>query len=158
MRHVISGFLAGCLISNCFAQEDAVIITAPRFPEDVRRLPASVTVITEEDISKSAARTIPELLNEQVGFTMKDFFGNNAASTSIYLHAFGVTGPQNTLILLDGRRLNDFDLSGVQWSAIPLSSIYRIEILRGTGARLSSDNPPAGGGNLVRHSPLRRGS
>jgi iron complex outermembrane receptor protein len=158
MRHVIAGFLAGCLISNCFAQEDAVIITAPRFPEDVRRLPASVTVITAEDISKSAARTIPELLNEQVGFTMKDFFGNNAASTSIDLRGFGVTGPQNTLILLDGRRLNDFDLSGVQWSAIPLSSIERIEILRGTGAVLYGDNASAGVVNIVSRSPLRHGS
>src|SRR5260370_19871532 len=98
MRHVISGFLAGCLISNCFAQEDAVIITAPRFPEDVRPLPASVTVITEEDISKSAARTIPELLNEQAAFPMKDFFGNNAASTSIALRGFGATVPPTTLI------------------------------------------------------------
>ena len=31
------------------------------------------------------------------------------------------TGTQNTLILIDGRRLNDFDLSGVQWAAIPLA-------------------------------------
>ncbi len=161
MRHAITGFLAGCFIS-CFisvssAQEDAVVITAPRFPEDVRRLPASVTVITAEDISKSAARTIPELLNEQVGFTMKDLFGNNAASTSIDLRGFGATGPQNTLILLDGRRLNDFDLSGVQWSAIPLSSIERIEILRGTGAVLYGDNASAGMVNIVSRSPLLPG-
>src|SRR5712691_627663 len=162
MRHAITGFLAGCFIS-CFisvssAQEDAVVITAPRFPEDVRRLPASVTVITAEDISKSAARTIPELLNEQVGFTMKDLFGNNASNTSIDLRGFGATGPQNTLILLDGRRLNDFDLSGVQWSAIPLSSIERLEILRGTGAVLYGDNASAGVVNIVTRSPLRQGN
>ena len=47
--------------------EDSVVVTATRFPEDVRRLPASATVITAEDIQKSAARTIPELLQEQVG-------------------------------------------------------------------------------------------
>ena len=165
MRHAITGFLAGCCIScfsSCFsslsfAQEDAVVITAPRFPEDVRRLPASVSVITAEDISKSAARNIPELLSEQVGFTMKDLFGNNAANTSIDLRGFGVTGPQNTLILLDGRRLNDFDLSGVQWSAIPLSSIERIEILRGTGAVLYGDNASAGVVNIVSRSPLLPG-
>src|SRR6266849_2411421 len=145
-------------IFNCFGQEDDVIITAPRFPEEVRRLPASVTVITAEDISKSAARTIPELLNEQVGFTMKDLFGNNAASTSIDLRGFGVTGPQNTLILLDGRRLNDIDLSGVQWSAIPLSSIERIEILRGTGAVLYGENASAGVVNIVTRSPLKQGT
>jgi len=144
-------------LCNCLAQEDAVVIEATRFPEEVRRLPASVTVITEADIQRSAARTVPELLNEQVGFTMKDFYGNNAAITSMDLRGFGVTGPQNTLILLDGRRLNDFDLSGVQWSAIPLSSIERIEVLRGTGAVLYGDAASAGVVNIVTRSPLRQG-
>jgi iron complex outermembrane receptor protein len=161
MRSLVAGIAAGCCISVCFAQEpqeDAVIVTAPRFPDEVRRLPASVTVITADDIAKSAARTIPELLNEQVGFTMKDLFGNNASQTSIDLRGFGVTGPQNTLILLDGRRLNDFDLSGVQWSAIPLASIERIEILRGTGAVLYGDNASAGVVNIVSRSPLGQGT
>jgi outer membrane cobalamin receptor len=79
MFRVVTGLVAGCLVSVCFAQEDAVVVTAPRFDEDVRRLPASVTVINAEDIAKSSARTIPELLGEQVGFTQKDLFGNNAA-------------------------------------------------------------------------------
>ena len=61
--------------------EDSIVVDATRFPEDVRRLPASVTVIGQDDIAKSAARTLPELLQEQVGITMKDFFGNNAAVT-----------------------------------------------------------------------------
>jgi iron complex outermembrane receptor protein len=158
MRHATAGILAGLCVSVCFAQDDAVVITATRFPENVRRLPASVTVIGEEEIARSPARTIPELLNSQVGFTVKDLFGNNAANTSIDLRGFGATGPQNTLILLDGRRLNDIDLSGVQWSAIPLSSIERIEILRGTGAVLYGDNASAGVVNIVTRSPLRQGS
>jgi iron complex outermembrane receptor protein len=157
MRQLVAGLLAGCCLSVCFAQDDAVIVTAPRFPDEVRRLPASVTVISAEDIAKSSARTLPELLNEQVGFTMKDLFGNNASNTSIDLRGFGVTGPQNTLILLDGRRLNDFDLSGVQWSAIPLASIERIEILRGTGSVLYGDNASAGVVNIVSKSPLAEG-
>jgi iron complex outermembrane receptor protein len=157
MRRITAGFLAGLVVTVCIAQDDAVVVTATRFPEDVRRLPASVTVITAEEIAKSTARTIPELLNQQVGFTMKDLFGNNAANTSIDLRGFGATGPQNTLVLLDGRRLNDIDLSGVQWSAIALASIERIEILRGTGAVLYGDNASAGVVNIVTRSPLRQG-
>ena len=140
-----------------FAQDDTVVIEATRFREDVRRLPASVSVITQEDIARSPARTVPELLNEQVGFTMKDLYGNNAAVTSMDLRGFGVTGPQNTLILLDGRRLNDFDLSGVQWSALPVASIERIEIVRGMGAVLYGDAAAAGLVNIVTRSPLRQG-
>ncbi|HSA68250.1 MAG TPA: TonB-dependent receptor [Burkholderiales bacterium] len=134
-----------------------MVITAPRFPEEIRRLPASVTVITEEDIKQSAARTLPELLSSEVGITMKDFYGNNAAYTSIDLRGFGVTGPQNTLILLDGRRLNDFDLSGVQWPAIPLASIERVEIVRGAGGVLYGDGATAGIVNIVTRSPLTPG-
>src|SRR5262245_30263476 len=116
--------------------DDAVVVNATRFPEDARRLPASVTVITAEDIKRSAARTLPELLAEQVGITQKDFYGNNAAVTSIDLRGFGITGGQNTLVLLDGRRMTDIDLSSVQWSAIPLAGIERIEVIRGAGAVL----------------------
>jgi iron complex outermembrane receptor protein len=158
MRSCLAGFLAaGAFASTCLAQDDAVIVTAPRFPQHVRELPASVTVISEEDIARSGARTLPELLSHEVGLTMKDFYGNNAAVTAVDLRGFGVTGLQNTLILLDGRRLNDFDLSGVQWSAVPVASVERIEILRGAGAVLYGDAASAGVVNIVTRSPLRPG-
>jgi iron complex outermembrane receptor protein len=158
MLRAVSGLLAGLCFSLCFAQDDAVVVTATRFPEDVRKLPASTTVLTADDIARSAARTLPELLSEQVGFTMKDLYGNNAAATSIDLRGFGATGTQNTLILIDGRKQNDFDLSGVQWASIPLPMIERIEILRGTGAVLYGDNASAGVVNIVTRSPLKQGN
>jgi len=141
-----------------FAQpEDAVRVNATRFPEEVRKLPASVSVITAGDIAQSAARTLPELLSSQAGITMKDFFGNNASSTGIDLRGFGVTGPQNTLILVDGRRLSDIDLSSAQWASIPLASVERIEILRGSGAVLYGEGASSGVINIVTRSPLGRG-
>ena len=155
MRSAIAGLL---VFSSCFAQDGSVVITAPRFPEEIRRMPASVTVITQQDIEQSAARTLPELIAAEVGFTMKDLYGNNAAYTSVDLRGFGVTGPQNTLILLDGRRLNDFDLSGVQWPAIPLASIERVEIVRGAGGVLYGDGAVAGIVNIVTRSPLTPGT
>jgi iron complex outermembrane receptor protein len=157
MRTVALGLAAGLALSTAFAQDDAVVITAPRFPEEVSRLPASVTVITREDIDRSAARTIPELLSAEVGLTMKDFYGNNASGTSVDLRGYGVTGDQNTLILIDGQRLTNFDLSGVQWAAVPLAGIERIEILRGTGSVLYGDNASAGVINIVTRSPLQPG-
>lgn len=138
-------------------QEDILTVTAPRFPDDARKLPASITVLSAEDIAKSAARTVPDLLAEQVGITLKDFFGNNASVTSVDMRGFGVTGGQNTLILLDGRRITDIDLSSVQWSSVPLSSIERIEILRGTGSVLYGDGASAGVINIVTRSPLQPG-
>jgi iron complex outermembrane receptor protein len=150
-------------VALCFSgplhsqQDEALTVTATRFPDDARKLPASVTVLSSEDISKSAARTVPDLLSEQVGITLKDFYGNNATLTSIDMRGFGVTGSQNTLILLDGRRITDIDLSSVQWSSVPLSSIERIEILRGTGSVLYGDGASAGVINIVTRSPLQPG-
>jgi len=152
----------GCAAAILFSaplhsQQDVLTVTATRFPDDARNLPANVTVLTPEDIARSAARTVPELLAEQVGITLKDFYGNNASPTSIDLRGYGVTGGQNTLILLDGRRLTDIDLSSVQWSSVPLSSIDRIEILRGTGSVLYGDGASAGVINIVTRSALRPG-
>ena len=160
MRNAITmAVLAAAFATPVFSQnDDAIVVTATRFSEDARRLPASTTVISADDINKSAARTLPELLQEQTGITMKDFYGNNGALTSIDLRGFGVTGPQNTLILLDGRRVTDIDLSSVQWSAIPLAGIERIEILRGTGAVLYGDGASAGVINIVSRSPLKQGA
>jgi len=148
---------AAFAFTPAFAQEDVVLVQAPRFPEEVRRLPASTTVLTAEAIARSAARTLPELLSGEVGIGMRDLFGNNAATTGIDLRGFGATGSQNTLVLLDGRRLSDLDLSGVQWSAVPLASIERIEIVRGSGAVLYGDAASSGIVNIVTRSPLKRG-
>lgn len=159
MRFAISMAAVAAFALPVYAQqEDSVVVTATRFSEDVRRLPASISVITADDIQKSAARTLPELLQEQAGITMNDFFGNNGSSTSVDLRGFGVTGPQNTLILLDGRRITDFDLTSVQWAAIPLVGVERVEILRGTGAVLYGDGASAGVINIVTRSPLKQGA
>ncbi len=157
-------FTVVCAAALCFSSpghaqhDDVVTVTATRFPDDARNLPANVTVLSSDDIAKSAARTVPDLLSEQVGITLKDFYGNNATLTSIDMRGFGVTGSQNTLILLDGRRITDIDLSSVQWSSVPLSSIERIEILRGTGSVLYGDGASAGVINIVTRSPLQPGT
>ena len=159
MRIAITVAALAAFSSPVFSQnDDAIVVTATRFSEDARRLPASTTVITAEDIQKSAARTLPELLQEQVGITMKDFFGNNGSTTSVDLRGFGVTGPQNTLVLVDGRRFSDIDLTSVQWAAIPLVGVERVEILRGTGAVLYGDGASAGVINIVTRSPLKQGA
>ncbi|MCG6953580.1 MAG: TonB-dependent receptor [Betaproteobacteria bacterium] len=158
MRVVLAAWLAALLpLAQAHADDDAVVVTAPRFEGDARRLPASVTVLDAKDIAASPARTLPELLSEEVGINTRDLFGNNAAAAAVDMRGFGSTASQNTLILLDGKPLNDFDLSGVQWSSIPLSNIERIEILRGTGAVLQGDGATMGVINIVSRSPLKRG-
>jgi iron complex outermembrane recepter protein len=137
---------------------EPVIVTATRFEDRYLDRPVNVTVITAKDIRQSAAKTVPGLLSEQAGIFSHDFFGNNAATTTVDLRGFGITGTQNTLILLDGRRIVDVDLSGVQWSGIPLAAIERIEIVRGSGAVLYGDGAVTGVINIITRSPATIGN
>ncbi|MDB5905069.1 MAG: Colicin receptor [Betaproteobacteria bacterium] len=137
---------------------DPVVVTATRFESRALGAPVNVTVIDAEAIRNSTARTVPDLLAEQAGFAVHDFFGNNASTTTVDLRGFGITGAQNTLILVDGRRVSDIDLSGVQWSAVPLSAIERIEIVRGGGSVLYGDGAVAGVVNIITQSPASRPS
>ena len=134
-----------------------MIVTATRFEDRYDDKPVNITVITNEQIRVSTAKTVPDLLAEQAGIFVRDFFGNNASTTTVDLRGFGITGAQNSLVLVDGRRVTDIDLSGVQWSATPLGAIDRIEIMRGGGSVLYGDGASAGVINIVTKSPLTAG-
>ncbi|HEY6864431.1 MAG TPA: TonB-dependent receptor [Burkholderiales bacterium] len=137
--------------STVHAQEDAVVVTAQRFPERRLDAPVGMTVITAEEIARDTARTVPEVLSHLGGLQVRNSSGT--PDQQIDLRGFGVTGDQNTLIMLDGVRLNEAELSSAKLSAIPLQSIERIEILRGSGAVLYGDNAVGGTINIVTRGP-----
>ena len=136
---------------------DEVVVTATRFEDTSSDKPLNMTVITSEEIRHSPARTLPQLLSYQAGIGGRDLFGNNASQATVDLRGFGATAAQNTLVLLDGRKMNDIDLSGVQWSALPLDSIERIEIIRGSGAVQYGDGAVGGVINIITRKPGKNG-
>lgn len=128
---------------------EEMVVTASRFQEEIRTVPANVTVITSEDIKNSTARNIPDLLRSQVGIQVNDITGNNR-SFSVDLRGFGAAATTNTLVLVDGRRVNQPDLSGTDWSLISLDRVERIEIIRGgRGSVLYGDNASGGVINII---------
>ena len=131
----------------------ATVVTAARFPESAAEGAVNVTVIDAAQIARSGATNVPDLLVQEAGIHTRDLYGNNAAGAAVDLRGFGAAAGQNTLILVDGRRLNDIDLSGVQWSSVPLSAIERIEIVRGSGAVQYGDGATTGVINIITRSP-----
>ena len=130
-------------------QVGEVVVTATRYKELLNTIPANVTVITEEDIKNSTAKTIPDLLRNEAGVQVNDI-GGNRRSISVDLRGFGETASLNTLVLVDGRRVNQADLSGTDWSQISLDRVKRIEIIRGgRGSILYGDNASGGVINII---------
>jgi iron complex outermembrane receptor protein len=116
---------------------------------------ASSTVITAEDIAHSPSNNLPDILAQVPGVQLTSLYGSavNGVKTSVDLRGFGAFALSNTLILVNGRRLNDVDMSQVDLSTIPLNSIERIEITRGnSGAVLYGDNAVGGVINIVTKS------
>lgn len=130
-----------------------IVITASRFDSATDNAPVGVTVITAEDIKKSAARTLPEILAQHAGIQVRSTDGT--PDMSIDLRGFGMSGNQNTLVLRDGQPLNDIDLTSVRWSAIPLDSIERIEIVNGGGAVLYGGGASGGTINIITKKAAR---
>ena len=160
-RLLFLGFLVVFLFASfCWAEDSAkdessittmeeVVVTATRQEEKISSVPANVTVINETDIKNSTAYDVPDLLRNQVGVLVNDIAGNRRNYT-VDLRAFGETAPLNTLVLVDGRRINEADLSGSDWSLIPLDRIKKIEIIRGgRGSVLYGDNAAGGVINII---------
>src|SRR5438477_7057672 len=151
LRLIAAGFLAGC-ISLSWAQDETVVITATRFADARRDLPIGVTVITADDIRKSASSNLPDILAQFGLLQIRNLAGTQ--NQQIDLRGFGITGDQNTLILIDGLRITENELESAQLSAIPLESIERIEIVRGGGAVLYGGGATGGTINIItRRSP-----
>lgn len=126
-----------------------VIVTATRFDDTDRNAAANVTTISREDIARTPAGSLPDLLATRAGIDMRSLYGGLGGDASVNLRGFGENGGLRTLTLVDGRRLDSLDFSSANWRSIPVESIERIEIVRGSGAVLHGDQAVAGVINII---------
>lgn len=128
---------------------DKVVVTASRQEEQTHNVPASITVVTAEQIEQSTAQNVAEVLSTLVGAHVMDT-GGNQRNYYVDLRGTGESSPQNMILLVDGRRVNLPDLSGPDWRLIPLERIARIEVVRGSrGTILYGDNANQGVINII---------
>ena len=94
-----------------------------------------ITIINDEEISKSKHKNVAEVISSYSGMqTRNTLDGVEGSYTTIDMRGFGEAAKSNSLILINGRILNDLDMSAVDFSSINLNSIKRIEIIRGSSA------------------------
>lgn len=138
-------------VQSAWAVEDeaAIVITASRFLAADRTVAAHVATITRAEIAATPAASLPDLLATRAGIDVRSLYGNQAADASVALRGFGENASLRTLILVDGRRLDQLEFTAPNWASIPLDSIEKIEIVRGSGSVLYGDQAVAGVINIV---------
>ncbi len=147
--------LVAALLSSVIPFQNAVaqtpnsgptlIVSGSRFEENLNEVPANVKVITRDEIANSSSNNIPEVLSQIGGLNVRgSSLGQLSLDATVDMGGYGVTANSNTLILIDGQRLNPIDSLGVNWQSIPIDSIERIEIVQG-GASVQYGNGAVGG-------------
>lgn len=159
-RTLLAALVAGLFSSSVQAQPipelGAILVTATRFEADGLGQPIAAQVITAEDIRASSAMTVSEVLHKLGGVhTRINFTG--VPDTPLDLRGFGMTGDQNTLVLVNGQRISENEGATARLSAIPVDAIERIEILRGAGAVLYGGGATGGTINIITGAPGKDG-
>ncbi|WP_415237950.1 TonB-dependent receptor domain-containing protein [Seleniivibrio woodruffii] len=126
-----------------------VVVTATGYEQYISDAPASISVITKEDIAKQPAATVTDLLKKVEGVSI---VGGSPNETDISVR--GMPG-EYTLILVDGKRQNTRETmnrgtGGVQANLIPpLDAIERIEIVRGPMSSVYGSEAMGGVINII---------
>ena len=101
-------------------------------------------VYSYEDIVKSGAATIFDFLEQNTSLDIQPSSGNQL-SQKVDMRGFGQNqGYRSLVITVDGRRLNNIDLSPQNLSTIPIRNIERIEITKGSGSVVYGDSAMSG--------------
>ncbi|MDX9801948.1 MAG: TonB-dependent receptor, partial [Spirochaetia bacterium] len=121
-----------------------VSVSAARTVKPDMEIPGSVTVITAEQLEN---RTITEAISLYAGIDFRSF--NGSSSSQPAARGFTENGQGRVLILYDGVRLNNPDMAGFNWLAIPAGKIERIEVVKGGASSLYGDFAVASVINII---------
>jgi iron complex outermembrane receptor protein len=124
------------------------VVTAFRIPQDPALLPMGVSVISAEEI-RSAGVTDASDAIRWLGGVVTSIDTTGGRNPVLDLRGFGETARSNLVIMVDGVRINEGDMGGAAISWIPVDSIERIEVVRGSGAVLHGEGATAGMINII---------
>ena len=119
-------------------------ISSNYFNEDDTAAPFASEIYTEEDIKNSKSNNIYDFLTQNTSLSLAPSSGNRF-SQKISARGYGLTvGSANLVITVNGRRLNNIDMSGSQINTINNNDIEKIEITKGSGSIVYGDSAMAG--------------
>ncbi|UJF21624.1 TonB-dependent receptor family protein [Shewanella sp. OMA3-2] len=135
-------------------QHEESMVVIGRRAETPLNIAANVNVIDAAEIQMSGATNLGDLLRGHGGIQVS----NNNTGPVFSMRGFTASqAANNTLILVDGRRLNNIDIAAPNVSAISLNQIERVEILSGSSRVLYGDQAVGGVINIITKAPNSTG-
>jgi iron complex outermembrane receptor protein len=127
------------------------VTTLTRSPQSVSKTPAAVYVITNDDIRRSGATSIPEVLRLAPGVEVARI---DSDKWSVGIRGFGSRLARSVLVLIDGRTVYTTLLAGTYWEVqnVVLEDVERIEVIRGPGGTIWGPNSFNGVINIITKS------
>lgn len=124
------------------------VTSASKKPQDLRKTPAAVYVLTQEEIRRSGVNNVAEALRLVPGMHV---VRNNSHSWGISPRGFNSGFSNKLLVLVDGRAVYDLLQAGVFWDVqdMVLEDIDRIEVIRGPGGAIWGSNAMNGVINII---------
>lgn len=135
------------------SQLSAVTITASRNQTLQQNMPVHTTVISSEEIQKAPFQSLDELLRTIPGFNFSGAPSYLSDPTGTQTKIRGL-GNAKVLVLVDGIPILDPFYLTTQWFRVPLSSIERVEIVRGGSSSLWGSMAVGGVVNIITKTPL----
>lgn len=145
--------LAASLLPVAAAEPDGshveqVVVTGTRTNTRLIDMPLYTTVISREEVARSPAQTLDQLLRQVPGINLG---GAPAFTTDPTGHQAKMRGVSNSkvLVLLDGVPIHDPFYGTIEWYKVPLSAVDHIEVIRGGNSSLWGNLAVAGVINIV---------
>lgn len=138
---------------------ESLVVTATRTERRLGTIPASVNVVTSEQIKASPAVIADDILRQVPSFSLfrrTSAIAAQPTTQGVSLRGIGPSGQSRTLVLLDGVPFNDPFGGWVYWTRVPLLSVDQIEITEDTASSLYGNIAMGGVINIVTTRPSPR--
>ncbi|MEW8330246.1 MAG: TonB-dependent receptor [Candidatus Thiodiazotropha sp.] len=127
----------------------SILVSASRTVQTNPSTSAVISAITRGEIEQSGAHNLLQLLSGHSGIQLTSLYGDGSKAT-IDMRGFGPNAGANTLILVDGRRLNNSgDRAAPDLNSIDLRRVERIEIVQGSAGTLYGNQAVGGMVNII---------
>ena len=132
---------------------EAVTDSATGKPQRASEVPANMEIVTQDDIRRSGATNISDVLRFVSGVDVRVY---GMASADVGIRGFNQAYNPRLLVLVNGRQVYNDDYGHVVWSTIPvqLEEIRQIEIIKGPNSALYGFNAVSGVVNIITYNPL----